>query len=83
LGGAKPNLNSALRSKPHLHETEKNGGDLRQTNQFDQRLWPEFNIAADASIYRQEGASCEAISIFLMSWLFDYLPRFFRSQARR
>jgi hypothetical protein len=54
---------------PYLYEEarpKKSGGDLRQNNQFDQRLRSEFNTSADASSYRLGGASCEAISIFLI-----------------
>jgi hypothetical protein len=47
-----------------LQRPKKTGGDLRQTNQFDQRLWSGINAAADASSYRPAGTSCEAISIF-------------------
>ena len=47
-------------------ETEKKRGRLAQTNQFDQRLRSELNTATDVSSYRPEGASCEAISIFLI-----------------
>ena len=39
---------------------------LRQTNQFDQRLWSGIKTAADASSYRPAEMSCEVISILLI-----------------
>jgi len=58
-------------------ETEKTGGDLRQINQLDQRLWSGINAADTALSNGPGGTSCEAISIFLTRLPFDYLPSFF------
>jgi hypothetical protein len=44
---------------------KKTGGDLRQINQLDQRLWSGIDTADAALSHRPGGTACDAISIFL------------------